>query len=101
VTKSILNQCNTIFAMRTYDATGMGFLQNYIGESHAQLLAALPERHAVVFGTASSCNAPIILKLNDADDLRAGFWDERVGSLPVTRGPEVPPAVPADDELPF
>ncbi len=60
VTKSILNQCNTIVGMRIYDATGMGFLENYIGSAHARLLASLPERHAVVFGRASSCNAPII-----------------------------------------
>ena len=31
VTKTILNQCNTIFAMRVFDATGMDFLANYIG----------------------------------------------------------------------
>jgi len=94
VTKSILNQCNTIFALRTYDSTGMGFLENYIGASHAQLLAALPERHAVVFGRASSSNAPIILKLNDAAEFRAGFWAPRMDDIPATQPPH-------EDDIPF
>lgn len=29
VTKSILSQSNTVFGMRVYDATGMGFLENW------------------------------------------------------------------------
>jgi uncharacterized protein len=95
VTMSILNQCNTILALRTYDATGMGFLQNYIGTSHAQLLAALPERHAVVFGRASSCHTPIILKLNDTAAFRSNFWEQRVGDIPVTQPPS------EDDDVPF
>ena len=32
VTKTILNQCNTVFAMRTFDETGKEFLANYIGK---------------------------------------------------------------------
>lgn len=35
VSKSILNQCNTIFAMRIFDDTGKGFLENYIGTDYA------------------------------------------------------------------
>jgi len=106
VTKSILNQCNTIVGMRIYDATGMGFLENYIGSAHARLLATLPERHAVVFGRASSCNAPIILRLNDASAFNSGFWEQRVAEIPHTHPPEPEsPAQPAgtslDDEIPF
>ncbi|MGH2957298.1 MAG: hypothetical protein ACRDL6_09920, partial [Solirubrobacterales bacterium] len=82
VTKSILNQCNTVFALRVYDATGMGFLENYIGPHYAQLLASLLDRQAVVYGRASSCNAPIIVELNDADRFTDGFWNERGGNVP-------------------
>lgn len=96
VTKSILNQCNTIFALRTYDATGMGFLENYIGTSYAHLLATLPERHAVAFGRASSCYAPIILRLNDAAAVRSGFWVPQLDAIPVTR----PPAE-TEEDIPF
>ena len=103
VTKSILNQCNTIVGMRIYDATGMGFLENYIGSAHARLLASLPERHAVVFGRASSCNAPIILRLNDAAAFDSGFWRDQVAEIPPTSAPAAtPPASPeADDDIPF
>jgi uncharacterized protein len=65
VTKSILNQCNTIFALRVFDATGMEYLRNYIGEDYAGVLSGLEDRHAVLFGRASSCRDPVIIRLND------------------------------------
>lgn len=67
VTKTVLNQCNTIFAMRTFDDTGKTFLSNYIGGEHADILPTLQERCAVVFGKASSCENPVLLRLNDRD----------------------------------
>ncbi len=74
VTKSILNQCNTVFAMRIYDATGMGFLENYIGVGYAKLLATLKARQAVVFGRGSSCDAPLIVELNKDSDFQKEYW---------------------------
>jgi DNA helicase HerA-like ATPase len=68
VTKSILNQCNTIFALRVFDATGMEFLKNYIGEDYAAVLSTLEDRHSVLFGRASSCRNPVLIRLNDRDD---------------------------------
>jgi hypothetical protein len=67
VTKSILNQCNTIFGMRVFDETAKGFLSNYIGDDYSRVLSNLPERHAVVFGKASSCHEPILIELNDRE----------------------------------
>lgn len=101
VTKSILNQCNTIFALRIYDATGMGFLENYVGASHAQLLAALADRQAVVFGRASSCNSPIIVRLNEADKVRAELWEPALSDIPATQGdpPDGSADTPSDDKL--
>ena len=103
VTKSILNQCNTIFGLRIYDATGMGFLENYIGPTHARLLASLKDRSAIVFGRASSCNAPLIIDLNDAAAFASGFWGPVSGSIPVTSGPEPPqpPSEPPNADSPF
>lgn len=110
VTKSILNQCNTIFGLRIYDATGMGFLENYIGPSHARLLAALPDRQAVVFGRASSCNAPIVIGLNDAEQVKARLWEPALSEIPKTNSPDdsidrdqQPPARvdTAEDDIPF
>jgi uncharacterized membrane protein YphA (DoxX/SURF4 family) len=65
VTKTILNQCNTVFAMRTFDDTGKNFLSNYIGSEHADILPNLQERCAVLFGKASSCENPVLIRLND------------------------------------
>lgn len=73
VTKTILNQCNTIFAMRTFDDTGKEFLGNYIGSDYANVLPSLQPRHAVVFGKASSCENPVLIQLNDRDEFLAGF----------------------------
>lgn len=109
VTKSILNQCNTIFAMRIYDSTGMGFLENYVGSSHAQLLAALADRQAVVFGRASSCNSPIIIRLNDAGQVHSELWEPALDEIPAVSGElqgdgeQVVAEKPAggDDEIPF
>jgi hypothetical protein len=73
VTKSILNQCNTVFGLRVFDATGMEFLKNYIGEDYAGVLSTLEDRHAVVFGRASSCRDPVLTRLNDRSDFTKVF----------------------------
>lgn len=73
VTKTILNQCNTIFAMRTFDDTGKDFLSNYVGRDYADTLSSLPERQAVFFGRASSCENPVLISLNDSDKFRETF----------------------------
>lgn len=83
VTKTILNQCNTIFAMRTFDDTGKDFLGNYIGSDYAAVLPSLQPRHAVVFGKASSCENPVLLRLNDQDAFRAHFRPANPPRVPV------------------
>jgi len=77
VTKTILNQCNTIFAMRTFDDTGKDFLGNYIGSEYARILPTLKERHAVFFGKASSCDDPVLIRLNDRDKFIEAFRPKR------------------------
>tara|TARA_R110002110_G_scaffold414951_1_gene646858 strand:+ start:156320 stop:158704 length:2385 start_codon:yes stop_codon:yes gene_type:complete len=73
VTKTILNQCNTIFAMRTYDETGKEFLSNYLGRDYANELSSLPERHTVFFGRGSNCENPVMIALNNRDDFLTTF----------------------------
>lgn len=65
VSKSILNQCNTIFALRVFDDTGKGFLGNYIGEDYANTLATLEERSAIAIGKGLKLKQPVIIQLND------------------------------------
>jgi len=73
VTKSILNQCNTVFALRVFDATGMEFLKNYVGEDYASVLSSLEDRHVVAFGRGSLCRSPVLLRLNDRDQFLETF----------------------------
>jgi len=65
ISKSILNQCNTIFALRVFDDTGKQFLENYIGSDYSNLLPTLEERHAIVIGKALKLKQPVIIELND------------------------------------
>ena len=69
ISKSILNQCNTIFAMRVFDDTGKQFLENYIGSDYANTLPTLEERHAIVTGKAMKLKQPIIISLNDMESV--------------------------------
>ncbi|HEC11833.1 MAG TPA: DUF87 domain-containing protein [Acidiferrobacteraceae bacterium] len=73
VTKTILNQCNTVFAMRTFDDTGKGFLSNYIGKDYTNILSSLQARHAIFFGKASTSENPVLLRLNDREDFTKTF----------------------------
>lgn len=65
VTKTILNQCNTIFALRSFDQTGLDFLKNYMGEAYSHSISTLPQFTAILVGKASSSARPIIFKIAD------------------------------------
>ncbi len=65
VTKTMLNQCNTIFALQSFDQTGLDFLRNYMGEGYAQAISTLPVRHCIVVGKASSCTRPVMCQITD------------------------------------
>lgn len=82
VSKTILNQCNTIFAMRTYDETGKEFLSNFISSKYANRLATLKEREAVFFGRASSCENPVMIRLNDRSDFIRAFKNQQQANTP-------------------
>jgi len=64
ISKSILNQCNTVFALRVFDDTGKQFLENYIGSDYANTLPTLDERHAIAVGKALKLKQPVIIQLN-------------------------------------
>jgi hypothetical protein len=65
VTKTILNQCNTIAALQSFDQTGLDFLSNYMGTAYANILSTLPLFHAVLVGKASSSTRPILFAIED------------------------------------
>lgn len=72
VTKTILNQCNTIFALQSFDQTGLDFLRNYMGEEYSHAISTLPIRHAILVGKASSSTRPLLMTVEDM----AGRWKE-------------------------
>jgi DNA helicase HerA-like ATPase len=84
VTKTILNQCNTVFALRSFDQTGLDFLRNYMGEEYSQAISALPRYTAVLVGQASSSSRPIIVKVSD-------FSSRTVGQAPPEQTVPEPP----------
>lgn len=85
VTKSVLNQCNTIVAFQGFDDTGADFLANYMGAFFAQSLPNLRTRHAVIVGKASRSRRPLIARLNeDSRTLR----DEPIADMPIPKLPE-------------
>ena len=69
ISKSILNQCNTIFALRVFDDTGKQFLENYVGADYANALPTLEERHAIAVGKALRLKQPVIIQLNDRSEV--------------------------------
>ena len=69
ISKSILNQCNTIFALRVFDDTGKQFLENYIGSDYSNTLPTLEERHAIAVGKAMKLKQPVIVRLNEREDV--------------------------------
>ncbi len=103
VTKSILNQCNTVFSMRIFDSTGMDFLQNFIGKDYTSILSSLEDRHAVFFGRASSCKDPVLIRLNDRDDFIKSFREEKIetGSGSLNASNESKDISDNLEELPF
>jgi uncharacterized protein len=83
VTKTILNQCNTVFALRCFDDTAAKFLADYLGNSYAGVLPTLEDRQAVIYGRASSCKSPILVRLNDRSSFLGGF---RTSVAPIAEG---------------
>ena len=65
VTKTILNQCNTIIALRSFDQTGLDFLSNYMGSDYSQAISTLPTYDGIIVGKASSCLMPVIFRIPD------------------------------------
>jgi uncharacterized protein len=43
------------------------FLRNYIGDDYSGVLSTLEDRYAVLFGRASSCADPVLVRLNDRE----------------------------------
>ena len=90
VSKSIINQCNTVFALRMFDERAEEFLRAYIGEDYASSLPTLPNRQCVAYGLGVKSSVPLRIVLND--------WSEFEDNFPVD-----PKYIHSDDssDIPF
>lgn len=68
VTKSILNQCNTIIAFQAFDDTGFDFMKNYMGKEYVSALPLLKPYSGVFVGKASVSDLPLIVEFTDQKD---------------------------------
>ena len=92
VTKSILNQCNTIFAFQAFDKTSYEFLQNYMGEHWVNAIPNLVKHQAILVGKASLSKRPIIAELYE---IKRDLGDGKLLKFPPQ------PKLPTMDEIPF
>ena len=63
VTKTVLNQCNTIISFNAFDNTSLGYLKNYLGESMVNAIPNLKEFQAVTVGKAFKSKNPVIVQI--------------------------------------
>lgn len=75
VTKTVLNQCNTIVAFQCFDQTGLDFLKNYMGHEYADAISNLATRRAILVGKAASSKRPVQLAIDEL----SGDWSAVVG----------------------
>ena len=100
VSKTVLTQCSSVIAFRSYDNTSADFLANYLGDDLVKALPNLENRHAIVVGSAFHSQVPLICRVLDVDEPEA---DPAASTLVVTADAETPD-LPADDDavdIPF
>jgi hypothetical protein len=84
VTKSILNQCNTIFAFQAFDETGFDFMKNYLGNKYVSTLPNLKQRRCIVVGQALKSSKPLLFDT---------YYQDRIPNeepLPIYQLPDQP-----------
>ena len=70
--------------------------------NYAASLSAIPERHAVLFGKASTCENPVLIRLNDRDRFISAFRAVHPPSeLPESADVEENESEDADDDFGF
>ncbi len=63
VSKTVLSQCNTIFAFSSFDETGINYLANIIGRDFADTLPNLDFLQVVGFGKGMLSDRPVIFEI--------------------------------------
>lgn len=63
VTKTVLNQCNSIIVFNSFDKTGLDFMENYIGKDMIQAVPNLKRLQSVVAGRGFKSGRPLIMEV--------------------------------------
>lgn len=63
VSKTVLSQCNTIFAFSTFDETGISYMANVFGKDIADSLPNLGFLQAVAYGKGILSDRPLIFSI--------------------------------------
>lgn len=63
VTKTVLNQCNSIIVFNSYDKTGFDFLENYVGPGMISAIPNMKWLHSMVVGRGFKVGRPIIMSI--------------------------------------
>jgi hypothetical protein len=61
VAKSALSQCENVIAFKCVDQTGLEYLESLVGRDHRDLLPALEQGEALVFGPAFSSDMAVAI----------------------------------------
>lgn len=67
VTKTVLNQCNSVIAFNAFDDTGMTFLRNYLGADMVKMIPNLKKFQAVTVGKAFKSRNPLVVQVPQRD----------------------------------
>lgn len=65
VTKTVLNQCNTIISFNAFDNTSLTYLKNHLGENMVNAIPNLKELQAVTVGKAFKSKNPVIVQIEE------------------------------------
>ena len=63
VTKTVLNQCNSIIVFNSYDKTGFDFLENYVGPGMISAIPNLKRLQTIVVGRGFKAGRPLIIEI--------------------------------------
>ena len=63
VSKTLLSQCNTVFAFALVDKTSLDYLSNVFSSEHVSVVSDLPFRRAVAHGVGILSDRPIVVEI--------------------------------------
>lgn len=63
VSKTVLTQCNTIFAMRMYDQTSLRFLESMLDQGHIDIIPNLQFLQGVAWGKAIESDHALVFRI--------------------------------------